>query len=839
MQHFEDFPRALEQYGQALDLARRLNLPDKQIDILANLITVNKKLHREDEITKCSMKIDSIINTCDQADIDYSRLVLLGDNATRNGNFDMALSFYNKALAHADSTQEVAVLQKLRDTSRETGDYKGAVKYSEQCIEGWKKMFADHPSQKYMIYQNHYALQMKAGDFTGALASIDSLALSLEYEKSPLDAGQLYFDKGLALDYMNDWPGAIACYQKADSLLSLSDKKVAANEKIKMLVPIHASALFNNKEWERSREMLLRNADLTATSYGRKSMEYSNALCYLANIEGYLGLLDNGMAHYIESWEIIRDIAAQDLEMLPSNARGEYWKSINKTMWDMVPYALEANYQENRFTAAAFEALIMSKGLMLSLEKSTGKRIQSAGDERMISDFRKMANLRNEIERQRALGAGEEIMRLYASIDSIDKVLSTDLARHGITPVVTRLSTADISSNLDKGEAIADFADFVKKDGTHIYVAFVLKHGMDAPRVIKCFEQSAIDSLLAENNGSHPDLYLDYNQERMYDIVCRPLEETFEDISTIYLVPSGILNQIAVEAIRLPDGTYLGDRYNIVRLSHAKQLLTYKDTQTLANPTSARLYGGLKYDVGSTDMALAARQTELSPLLATRSANVDLKEGEGFKTLDESGAEVTEIADILTHRNVNVTTLMDMYGTEESFMAMSGNSPDLLLVSTHGFYFSPEGVPAWSSLNGYDNPMYLTGLVMSGGNAEYLKRDIPDGVMGGLLTSSDIAQLDLSDTKLVVLSACETGLGKTTNEGVYGLQRAFKKAGAQTLVMSLWPVSDVATKEFMTLFCSHLVANDWDKRSAFDNARRHIRQKYGNPHYWAAFIMVD
>ncbi len=135
--------------------------------------------------------------------------------------------------------------------------------------------------------------------------------------------------------------------------------------------------------------------------------------------------------------------------------------------------------------------------------------------------------------------------------------------------------------------------------------------------------------------------------------------------------------------------------------------------------------------------------------------------------------------------------------------------------------------------------MYLTGLVMSGGNAEYLGKEIPDGVMGGLLTSSDISRLDFSKTKMVVLSACETGLGETINEGVYGLQRAFKKAGAGTLVMSLWPVSDLATKEFMVTFHKELTNNGWNRHLAFNNAKQFLRKKYGNPYYWAAFIMVD
>jgi CHAT domain-containing protein len=170
---------------------------------------------------------------------------------------------------------------------------------------------------------------------------------------------------------------------------------------------------------------------------------------------------------------------------------------------------------------------------------------------------------------------------------------------------------------------------------------------------------------------------------------------------------------------------------------------------------------------------------------------------------------------------------------------MSGSSPDILHLATHGFYYTPTDAHKARALSGYDDIMYLTGVVMSGGNAEWQGQELPDGVLGGLLTSEDISHTDLSKTNLVVLSACDTGRGEATNEGLFGLQRAFKKAGVQTIVMSLWQVSDMVTQEFMVEFYRCLASSHWDKRKAFDQARTEIKQRYPEPFYWAGFIMID
>ena len=127
---------------------------------------------------------------------------------------------------------------------------------------------------------------------------------------------------------------------------------------------------------------------------------------------------------------------------------------------------------------------------------------------------------------------------------------------------------------------------------------------------------------------------------------------------------------------------------------------------------------------------------------------------------------------------------------------------------------------------------------MSGGNAAWMGEPIPEGVEDGILTAQEVSELNLRGTSLVVLSACETGLGEVSGEGVFGLQRGFKKAGVQTLIMSLWQVSDEATCLMMSTFFQHLL-NGEPKYDAFRAAQETVREKYRTPYFWAAFIMLD
>ena len=128
--------------------------------------------------------------------------------------------------------------------------------------------------------------------------------------------------------------------------------------------------------------------------------------------------------------------------------------------------------------------------------------------------------------------------------------------------------------------------------------------------------------------------------------------------------------------------------------------------------------------------------------------------------------------------------------------------------------------------------------MMSGGNKAWVGETLPEDIEDGILSAAEISNLDFNSCDIVVLSACETGLGEITDEGVFGLQRSFKIAGVNTIIMSLWEVDDQATSYMMQNFYKNLVKGK-NKREAFSIAQAAVKKKYSDPRYWAAFIMLD
>jgi len=178
-------------------------------------------------------------------------------------------------------------------------------------------------------------------------------------------------------------------------------------------------------------------------------------------------------------------------------------------------------------------------------------------------------------------------------------------------------------------------------------------------------------------------------------------------------------------------------------------------------------------------------------------------------------------------------------------------------LATHGMYIAPEVVDEKRKENNFaflesiinekdpvkeDIALTHSFLVLSGGNSLIQRNTMLDSESDGILTAKDISRINLNNLDLVVLSACESALGDMDNEGVYGLQRGFKKAGANTILMSLAKVDDEATKILMVEFYRNLM-NGKTKHESLQEAQKHLREvengKYNNPKYWASFIMLD
>ena len=180
------------------------------------------------------------------------------------------------------------------------------------------------------------------------------------------------------------------------------------------------------------------------------------------------------------------------------------------------------------------------------------------------------------------------------------------------------------------------------------------------------------------------------------------------------------------------------------------------------------------------------------------------------------------IHDLLTAQNIDSKLMLYDKATEASLKSLP--SKDILHIATHGFFLDQS--------DKFSNPMLRSGILLAGVS------DKTKGTEDGVLTAYEATLLSMSQTKLVVLSACETGLGDIKNgEGVYGLQRSFEVAGVQNILMSLWKVDDQATMELMRNFYTELLKTN-DTSAAFASAQRKLRIKYPHPYHWGAFKMM-
>ncbi len=214
----------------------------------------------------------------------------------------------------------------------------------------------------------------------------------------------------------------------------------------------------------------------------------------------------------------------------------------------------------------------------------------------------------------------------------------------------------------------------------------------------------------------------------------------------------------------------------------------------------------------------------------------------GFDSLPKTKYEIENISRILQDKNFETKIYTGKSATEESFKDLSGTEPNIIHLATHGFYYP---MPKNQELNHVsinnevssviNNPLFRSGLLMAGAN----QVNKAFGSSDGILTAFEISKIDLHNVDLVVLSACETALGDLKgSEGVFGLQRAFKLAGVNSIIMSLWKVSDEQTSELMQLFYKFYVSGN-SKQKSLSMAQKQLSLKYKNPFDWAAFCIVE
>lgn len=842
--HTYDIVGSIKVYNEALLLARQVKDDKKQMAISAELHKLYSEVGDMEQAASFALAMDSLAEatTSMQAKFDYFNQK--GKKASSQGVYDLAEQWFLKCKAIAESQDKSEVgankhltYSNLRNLYAKARRFDEALEYGRKTIVEYQSLYPATDINYYLPYMDMADIYRLQGDKRRCFECLDTLFLCEPQLDEPRDLCELYIARARGHAAFKDWTSAFADYKKADEVMATKYPETDGYRV--MLLPLIGGAEHQLKHYAESEQYYSAYAGQAKLLYGENSIEYIDALIYLANAEGFAGLIEDGCRNYTTAVGKLKDLVRHRLPYMNAIERESFWTPISSSFTLMTPYALQAELFQTEYTRTCYDALLLSKAFLLESERSLYDIVKHEGTDADMRDYMEISAIKNktkEWEKDYRLFA-DSIMAASHRVSQLESALSMRCKSYGDMASFMDIDYNAVQGALSEGETLIDFTDFVSETKGRRYAAYIVTKEQQCPLLKPLFAERQMDSL----GIVRPDMYYDKDfAPEIIRLLWEPLKGQVAEGSTIYYVPSQLLFRISLESLPLEDGSLLGEHYNFVRLSSARELVKDRRTGLLAGSrSSAVLYGGLQYDLDPKLMAQESRQYDLSSLLVMRG---EVARGDSvFCELPGSKDEIAKIEALLRSSKFAVTSYTGMKGTEESFLNMHGRSPQVLHLATHGFYYTPDKAASVDYLKGYTDAMSLSGLVLSGGNAAWRGRELPQGVLGGILTAGNIARLDLSNTEMIVLSACQSGQGHATAEGLYGLQRAFKKAGAGTMVMALWNVSDRVATDFMTAFYERLTApeNHFNKRQAFNEAKAIIRKQYPDPYHWAAFVMLD
>jgi CHAT domain-containing protein len=572
----------------------------------------------------------------------------------------------------------------------------------------------------------------------------------------------------------------------------------------------------------------------------------NKAICYL-----YLKDISNSVAslHEMNRYSLI------NIENLFSHFTGiereNYWTEISKERV-FVNNLIAYHSNDDNAIRTAYDNAIFCKNLLVNSTRIMDRYIAQSSDQNLKQLYKKYNVLKSEL----AYKSANSVVRdsLAREIIDVERSILNSAGSLGQWLVEDSKTWKDVQESLNEHDIAIEFCYTPHMDTFSkvepFYGAFVLRKGYDSPILVSLENVDVVEDVFDNDNPDElfvNDLYSDDKKLKLFNMLWHKLTPYLNDVKTVYYSPTGQLSNVNFDVLLGEDGVMLGERYSMNRVSSTANIGELKAKES-SKFQSCVLYGNIKYDESQSDMADASSTyetfsgTEVHSGLALRSENERGKWG----PIPSTKKEISNIGTLLSKKRVKVTTYEERAGNEESFKSLSGKSPEILHLATHGFVIdTPQRakgnkfVASTSVYSQKDSYMMWAGLMLAGGNNIWQGNFNLTNVEDGILTADEISRLDLSGTKLAVLSACETARGKIEPvDGVFGLQRAFKMAGVGTIVMSLWKVQDDATSMLMTQFYTYLTSGI-EKHQALWKAMMDVKEKYKDPYYWAGFIMLD
>lgn len=776
------------------------------------------------------------------------------------------------------------VVSNVANEYRDLGAYAEAIALNEKVLDIYKSTIGEEHPEYARVLGNLAYDYTTYGDYEKAL-ELSKKTLDIEEKtigKDHPEYANTLSGIGVVYSYLNEYEKALTADKEA---IRITESTLGKHhyDYAKRLEDIGWDN-YSLKNYKEAINFATQSLVLKKEIFGNDN--YSEQLkplillfyCYLYENDN-----TNTQRTAIECSNKLSNIVLTTFRDLTNNGRTTFWNK-HKEWFEYTLPIITASFQTDSLVSAMYDGALLSKGILLNSDIEMSRLLLESGDTAAIALYDKMLANRAIAGKQR------ENLAMRTDMDDSLRVSATRLAdsleraaNRQERELVERskafgdytknlaVSWRDVQGRLRDDDIAIEFLEIPLSGDSAVYAAMTLRRGYNCPRFTRLFEKHQLTGI---------DRSLLFSSPALYDLVWKPVEKELSGVKRVYFSPAGELHRTAIEYVPVSEDTIFGDRYNAFRLSSTRQLAVTGDNGNDVDGAGAVLYGGLRYNARPSVIAADSRKyatssdgTRSAPVIPELSADSLIARGTRIAELPATKIEVNSIGTIMRGRCVDVNLFTDTIGTEASFKALSGKRHSIIHIATHGFFGKNDPVgntlathdDSRSSRHVEDKAMTRSGLLFAGAANAW---QIPDTIDNGILTAQEVSALDLRGLDLCVLSACETGLGEITGEGVFGLQRGFKKAGARTLMVSLRPVYDKATALLMTEFYRNLLSGK-SKTKSLKLAQQYVRnyeveatigktnaadrisksrqqaigrkkvKPFANPAYWAYFILID
>jgi CHAT domain-containing protein len=760
--------------------------------------------------------------------VDKGRILLAkgdyteGDRVARRAN-QIAVGIYG------DKSTKTAPTQKLLgDLNYTLGDYEKAEENLTKAIASQETQFGRNHIEVAKSVSQLALIKFHKGDNKKTVEKLMLEARDI-MEKKLGNENPQYAEilKNVAVLYISDgkYDIAFSALTRAENIWRVKTG-TKNNINAASIYTLTGDVYYQLKNYGKAEEFYNKSKDLYEKFFSINHPEYVKVLSKLSKVyymekdfKRSKRLIEQSLSNYEE-------FIKKYFPALSEREKAKYWNTI-KADFEFYNTLAFSNLEDFKdLTGKVYNAQLMTKALLLSSSIKIRERIMSSTDEQLKTQYnnwiQKKELLTVALSMSPAQLAENEIdpAGLTQEVERLEKELSEKSELFGQNFETKRIVFEDVKKSLKPNEVAIEMVRFRYFNHNFtdsvVYAGLYLTSNISKPKAIIMKDGRNMETRYFKYyrnciTGKIPD-------QVSYRVYWKPIVDEIGQASTVFLSADGIYNQINLESIPSPDGRFIIDNANIVLVSNTKDIYLRKvKSRAITNDNTASMFGNPTFY-----LTASADSRHIAALPGTEK-------------------EVNQVQFILDQKGWTTTEYLEKFAAEEKIKEL--NSPKIFHIATHGLYRPTQEVTMEKELEGGEalltqNPLMRTGLLLKGAGDLLDKTDYNYNMENGILTAYEAMSLNLDKTDLVVLSACETGLGDLeAGEGVYGLQRAFLVAGAKVLIMSMFKVDDEATQKLMLKFYQKWL-NTNNLRQSFMDAKKELRVEYPEPIYWGAFMMI-